>query len=157
MNLFFINSFLAFGYMGIQGQFTLSGFLVGFALGYAALWITRPLYGASRYFQRAPKTGRLLGYFLMELILSNLRVLWDVVTPKHISRPGIVGIPLSAETDLEILLVANLISLTPGTLSVDLSEDHRILYVHVMFLDDPDRFRQGIKDGLERRILEVTR
>ena len=157
MNLFFINSFLAFGYMGIQGQFTLSGFLVGFALGYAALWVTQPLYGASRYFQRAPKTGRLLGYFLMELVLSNLRVLWDVVTPGHISRPGIVGIPLSAETDLEILLVANLISLTPGTLSIDLSEDHRILYVHVMFLDDPDRFRQGIKDGLERRILEVTR
>lgn len=157
MILFFINSFLAFGYMGIRGQFTLSGFLVGFSLGYVALWITQPLYGASRYFQRALKTGRLLGYFIKELILSNLRVLWDVVTPRHISRPGIVGIPLSARSDLEILLVANLISLTPGTLSVDLSEDHRILYVHVMFLDDPDRFRQGIKDGLERRILEVTR
>lgn len=157
MNLFFINSFLAFGYMGIQGQFTLSGLLVGFALGYAALWITQPLYGASRYFQRAPKTGRLLGYFLMELILSNLRVLWDVVTPGQISRPGIVGIALRAKTDLEILLVANMISLTPGTLSIDLSEDHRILYVHVMFLDDPDRFRQGIQNGLERRILEVTR
>lgn len=157
MNLFFINSFLAFGYMGIQGQFTLSGFLVGFALGYAALWITQPLYGTSRYFQRAPKTGLLLGYFLIELVLSNLRVLWDVVTPRHISRPGIVGIPLNAKTDLEILLVANLISLTPGTLSIDLSEDRRILYVHVMFLDDPDRFRQDLKDGLERRILEVTR
>jgi len=157
MNLFFINSFLAFGYMGIQGQFTLSGFLLGFALGYAALWITRPLYGTSRYFQRAPKTGLLLGNFLIELILSNLRVLWDVVTPGHISRPGIVGIPLNAKTDLEILLVANLISLTPGTLSIDLSDDRRILYVHVMFLDDPDRFRQNIKEGLERRILEVTR
>lgn len=157
MNLFFSNSFLAFGYMGVQGQFTLFGFLVGFALGYAALWITQPLYGASRYFQRAPKTARLLGYFLLELILSNLRVFWDVVTPRHISRPGIVGIPLSAKTDMEILLVANMISLTPGTLSVDLSEDRRILFVHVMFLDDPDRFRQNIKDGLERRILEVTR
>ena len=157
MNLFFINTFIALGYMGMQGQFTLSGFLVGFTLGYAALWITQPLYGASRYFQRVPKTARLLGYFLLELILSNLRVLWDVVTPRHISRPGIVGIPLSAKTEMEILLVANLISLTPGTLSVDLSEDRRTLYVHVMFLDDPYRFRQGIKDGLERRVLEVTR
>ena len=157
MNLFFINSFLAFGYMGMQGQFTLSGFLVGFALGYVALWITQPLYGTSRYFQRAPKTCLLLGYFLIELVLSNLRVLWDVVTPGHISRPGIVGIPLNAKTDLEILLVANLISLTPGTLSIDLSDDRRILYVHVIFLDDPDRFRQNIKAGLERRILEVTR
>jgi multicomponent Na+:H+ antiporter subunit E len=79
------------------------------------------------------------------------------VTPGHISRPGIVGIPLSARSDLEILLVANLISLTPGTLSINLSEDRRILYVHVMFLDDPAHFRESIKDGLERRVLEVTR
>ena len=93
----------------------------------------------------------------MELLLSTLRVFWDVVTPGHISRPGIVGVPLSAESDMEILLVANLISLTPGTLSIDLSEDRRTLYVHVMFLDDPDRFRQGITDGVERRVLEVMR
>jgi multicomponent Na+:H+ antiporter subunit E len=157
MNLFFINCFLAFGYVGVQGQFSLAGFLVGFALGYAALWLTQPLYGQSRYFQRAPKTARLIGYFLMELMLSNLRVLWDVVTPGHISRPGIVGVPLRAKSEMEILLVANLISLTPGTLSIDLSEDRHTLYVHVMFLDDPDRFRQSIKEGVERRVLEVMR
>ena len=157
MNLFFINTFIALGYIGVQGQFNLSGFAVGFALGYLALWITQPLYGQSRYFQRVPKTARLVGYFLFELVHSNLRVFWDVVTPGHISRPGIVGVPLSAETDIEILLVANLISLTPGTLSIDLSEDRRTLFVHVMFLDDPDLFRKEIKEGLERRVLEVTR
>lgn len=157
MNLFFINTFIALGYMGIQGDFTLSGFLWGFTLGYVALWITQPLYGASRYFQRAPKTARLFGHFLVELILSNLKVFWDVVTPTHISRPGIVAVPLNVKTDMEILLFANMLSLTPGTLSLDLSEDRRVLFVHVMFLDDPDRFRQGIKEGLERRVLEVTR
>ncbi|MGD9310293.1 MAG: Na+/H+ antiporter subunit E [Desulfosarcina sp.] len=157
MNLFFINTFIALGYIGVQGQFNLSGFLIGFALGYLALWLTQPLYGKSRYFQRVPKTVRLTGFFLVELLLSNLRVFWDVVTPGHISRPGIVGVPLSAESDMEILLVANLISLTPGTLSVDLSQDRRTLYVHVMFLDDPELFRQSIKTGLEQRVLEVTR
>jgi multicomponent Na+:H+ antiporter subunit E len=157
MNLFFINTFIALGYIGVQGQFSLSGFLIGFALGYLALWLTGPLYGQSRYFQRVPKTIRLAGFFLFELLLSTLRVFWDVVTPGHISRPGIVGVPLNAESDMEILLVANLISLTPGTLSIDLSEDRQTLYVHVMFLDDPDRFRQGIKDGVERRVLEVMR
>jgi multicomponent Na+:H+ antiporter subunit E len=157
MNLFFINTFIALGYIGVQGQFSLSGFLIGFALGYLALWLTGPLYGRSRYFQRVPKTIRLAGFFLFELLLSTLRVFWDVVTPGHISRPGIVGVPLNAESDMEILLVANLISLTPGTLSIDLSEDRQTLYVHVMFLDDPDRFRQGIKDGVERRVLEVMR
>lgn len=157
MNLFFINTFIALAYMGVQGRFTLTGFIVGFALGYLALWITQPLYGASRYFQRVPKTIRLSGYFLVELILSNLRVFWDVITPGQISRPGIVGVPLVAKSDIEILLVANLISLTPGTLSVDLSPNRRILYVHVMYLDDPEAFRQSIREGIERRVLEVTR
>jgi multicomponent Na+:H+ antiporter subunit E len=157
VNLFFINGFIALGFIGVQGRFTLSGLLVGFGLGYLALWLTRPLYGETRYFQRVPKTAHLLGYFLVELVRSNLRVLWDVVTPGHISRPGIVGIPLSAQSDLEILLVANLISLTPGTLSIDLAEDRRTLFVHVMFLDDPEEFRKGIQNGLERLVLEVTR
>ena len=157
MNLFFINTFVALTYVGVQGRFTLSGLVVGFLLGYLALWITQPLYGRSGYFQRVPKAVRLLGYFLIELLRSNLRVFWDVVTPGHISRPGIVGVPLSAEKELEILLVANLITLTPGTLSIDLSEDRRTLYVHVMYLDDPDQFRKDIKEGLERRVLEVMR
>ena len=157
MSLFFINTFIALAYMGVQGSFSLTGFLVGFALGYLALWVTKPLYGTTGYFHRVPKTVRLVGYFLVELIHSNLKVFWDVITPGHISRPGIVGIPLSAKTDMEILLVANLISLTPGTLSIDLSADRRTLFVHVMFLDDPERFRESIKNGIERRVLEVTR
>ena len=110
MNLLFINTFIALGYVGIRGQFTLFGFLVGFGLGYLALWLTQPLYGRSRYFQRVPKTAQLAGYFLVELLLSNLRVTWDVITPGQISRPGIVGVPLSASTELEILLVANMIT-----------------------------------------------
>ena len=84
-------------------------------------------------------------------------MLWDVVTPAQISRPGIIGLALDARTDLEIMLVANLISLTPGTLSIDLSEDRRTLYVHVMFLDSIEDTRREIKQGLERRILEVLR
>jgi multicomponent Na+:H+ antiporter subunit E len=157
MSLLFINTFIALAYIGVQGKFSLTGFMIGFALGYLALWITQPLYGATSYFRRVPKTVRLGGYFLVELIGSTLRVFWDVITPGHISHPGIVGVPLSARTDMEILLVANLISLTPGTLSIDLSADHRTLFVHVMYLDDPEHFRQSIKDGIERRVLEVTR
>jgi multicomponent Na+:H+ antiporter subunit E len=157
MNLFFINTFVALAYMGVQGRFTLSGFAVGFTLGYLALWLTQPLYGESRYFKRFPKTIRLAGFFLLELFLSSLRVFGDVVTPGQISRPGIVGVPLEAKTDMEILLVANLISLTPGTLSIDLSEDRQTLFVHVMYLDDPETFRQSVKEGIEKRILEVTR
>ena len=157
MNLFLLHIFLAFGFSAVLGQLTLSGLLAGFIVGYIALWLTKPLYGPTRYFERLPKVIGLISFFVKELLVSNLRVLWDVITPKHISRPGIIGIPLDARTDTEIMLVANLISLTPGTLSLDLSEDRRMLYIHVMFLDDIDRTRQDIKEGIERRVLEVMR
>ena len=157
MNLFLLNIFLSIGFSAVLGQFNLSGFLAGFIVGYFALWLTKPLYGQTRYFERLPKVIGLISFFAKELLVSNLRVLWDVITPKHISRPGIIGIPLDARTDAEIMLVANLISLTPGTLSLDLSEDRKILYIHVMFLEDIDRTRQDIKHGIERRVLEVMR
>ena len=157
INPFILNIFLAMGFSAVLGQFTLSGFIAGFIVGYLALWLTKSLYGDVHYFLVLPKALVLICFFIKELFVSNIRVLWEIIRPTPTSRPGIVGVPLDAQSDLEIMLVANLISLTPGTLSVDLSEDRRTLYVHVMFLDDPDRFRQSIKAGLEQRVLEVTR
>ena len=157
MNLFLLNILLAVGFMIVLESFTLRSLTVGFVVGYGALWLTRPLYAEQAYFGRVLTILRLLTFFIKAMFVSNLRVLWDVVTPSHISRPGIIRLPLDARTDLEIMLVANLISLTPGTLSIDLSHDRRHLYVHVMFLDSVDEARRELKEGLERRVLEVLR
>lgn len=157
MTLFLINILLAAGFMIALESLTLAALVSGFAVGYAVLWLTQPLYDDTRYFTRVPNVIRLGVFFMKALIVSNLRVLWDVLTPGQINRPGIIRVPLDARTDLEIMMVANLISLTPGTLSIDLSADRQSLYVHVMFLEDIETARQEIKDGLERRILEVLR
>ncbi|MDJ0782259.1 MAG: Na+/H+ antiporter subunit E [Desulfosarcinaceae bacterium] len=157
MHVFALNLVFALLFALFSGGPVGSGLLAGFALGYLALWLTRPLYGPSKYFQRLPRIFGLLVYFTKELVRSNLMVLWDVLTPTHISQPGIVALPLTAKSDLEIFLVANLISLTPGTLSLDVSADRRYLYVHVMFLDDVTATCTHIKEGIERRILEVLR
>ena len=157
MNLFLLNIFLALGFSAVLGRLNLSGMIAGFVVGYMALWLSKPLYGRTRYFERLPRVLALVCFFGKELLVSNLKVLWDVITPRHISRPGIIAIPLDARTDAEIMLVANLISLTPGTLSLDLSADRRLLYIHVMFLDDIEATRRQIKQGLERRVLEVMR
>jgi multicomponent Na+:H+ antiporter subunit E len=68
-----------------------------------------------------------------------------------------VAIPLDVETDVEITLLANLITLTPGTLSMDISDDRKVLYVHAMYVDDPEALRAEIKNGFERRVLEMLR
>lgn len=99
----------------------------------------------------------LAAYFLREMILSNLRIAWDAVTPTHHMRPGILAVPLAASTDLEIWLLATLITLTPGSLSLAVSTDRATLFVHAMYVRDPERIRREIKEGLERRLLAVLR
>ncbi|MFP4158071.1 MAG: Na+/H+ antiporter subunit E [Desulfobacterales bacterium] len=156
-SLFILNLFLAAGFSVIMGQLNVTGFVAGFVIGYAALWVTRPLYARAGYFERVPRLLKLAGTFLWQLLVSNFRVLWDVVTPRHISSPAVIGVPLDAETDFEIMLVANIISLTPGTLSLDVSGDRKMLYVHMMFLDDADAARREIKEKIEKRVLEAIR
>lgn len=157
MTLFLLNTLFAFGWAAMIGSFTLASLSIGFILGFGALYLTRGLYGPTPYFNRSRRVVFLIGYFLYELMVSSIRVAHDVVTPRNRSRPGIIAVPMDAESDAEIMLLANLISLTPGTLSLDVSPDRKILYVHVMFLDDLDTAKREIKAGMERRLLEVTR
>lgn len=157
MNIFVLNVFLAVSWAALTGSFTLPSLLLGYGVGYLALWVARPLFGQSGYFERVWRLVRLAVFFVYELVVSSLRVVWDVVTPSHLSRPGIIALPLDAEGDAEILLVANLISLTPGSLSLDLSPDRKTLYVHAMFVDDPEELRQDLKSGIERRVVEALK
>lgn len=91
-------------------------------------------------------------YFGWEIFMSNLRVAYDVLTPQHYMHPGILAIPLDAKTDLEITMLANMISLTPGTLSLDVSSDRKVLFVHAMYLEEVEEFKK-----FERRLLKVLR
>jgi multicomponent Na+:H+ antiporter subunit E len=78
-----------------------------------------------------------------------------VITPQDLSCPKIIEVPLQAESDLEILLVTNLISLTPGTLSLDVSPDRKTLFVHAMFAENPDEVIEGLQDGMEYHVRRV--
>lgn len=95
-------------------------------------------------------------FFLIELAASSLRVAWDVATPRKHRSPGIVAVPLDVETDAQITVLALLITLTPGTLSLDVSTDRRVLYVHSMFASTPERVRDSVKQGFERRIRRLV-
>jgi multicomponent Na+:H+ antiporter subunit E len=155
MNLFMLNVFLALSWAALIGGFTLANLLLGYVIGYLALWVARPLYRDSVYFERVWRVGQLALLFVYELIVSSLRVVWDVITPANRSRPGIIAIPLDVKRDGEILLFANLVSLTPGSLCLDLSPDRKTLYVHAMFIDDPDKLRHQLKGSMERRVKEA--
>ena len=155
--MFTWNLLLALMWAAVTGQLTATNLFVGFALGYLVLFIARRMIGPSSYFSRVRHLVSFGRFYIWELILANLRVAYDVVTPTHHMRPGVIAIPLEARTDMEITLLANLITLTPGTLSLDVSSDRRFLYIHAMYVGDEEKVRESIKNGLERRVLELLR
>ncbi|MCW5732216.1 MAG: Na+/H+ antiporter subunit E [Alphaproteobacteria bacterium] len=155
MTLFLLNLLLALVWMGVTGVGTFLNLVFGLLIGFAALWLTRELWGDTRYFRRLPLVARLLLLFLYELVLSSLRVARDVLKPRMTFRPGIVAVPIDLNDDLQITMLANLITLTPGTMSVDVSDDRKLIYVHAMDIGDRDQLVRDIKDGFETRIREA--
>lgn len=157
MTGFFWNILLAAIWVLMTGTFEFLNYVFGFSVGYVViLLLSRTVPAIKDYPRRLPRMIRFFLYFIEELIKANVRVAIDIVTPTVLAKPGVIGIKLDAKTDFEITLVANVISLTPGTLSLDVSEDKTILFVHAMFLDDETEVRNDLKN-LEHRLLEVLR
>lgn len=156
MSVFLLNLLLAVSWAALTGQFTLPGLAIGFVVGFLALWVIQPLFGETgNYFTRVWRWVKLVVLFHYELFVSSVSVAWDVLTPRHRARPGIITMPLKAKGEAEVLLVTNLISLTPGTLSLDVTEDCNTLVIHAMFADDRDKIVRDIENGMERWVREA--
>lgn len=151
------NLLLALGWVAMSGHFDVVNLLVGFVFGYVVLYLLQRVIGPSRYFTRTIGLVRFGAFYITDVVRANLRVAYDVVTPTDHAKPGIVAVPLDARSDAEITLLSNLITMTPGSLAVDVADDRSVVYVHAMYVDDPDELRRQIKDDLERRVLELLR
>ena len=105
----------------------------------------------SRLVNRTVRALSLAAFFAWELLLANFRVASDVLRGNRI-EPAVVAVPLDITSDGEILLLSMLINITPGSVTIDLSDDRRTLYVHVMHMKSAEETRREIKDGFERRV-----
>lgn len=144
-------------WVAITGSATLHNLIFGFALSTLVLWIVRDEMGARGYWRRLGRILSLLVLFLKELALSAWKVAVLVVSPRMDLETGIFAFPLTVTRDFEITLLANLITLTPGTLSVDVSEDRSTLFVHAIDCSDVEATRRDIANGFERKIMEAFR
>jgi multicomponent Na+:H+ antiporter subunit E len=150
--------FLPLTWMALTGNFSVGNFFLGFVIGSLALWIVHPtgeVVPLIFYFRKVFLWLKFIGFFLWELQLASLRVAFDVLTVRHHMRPAVLAIPLDLDTDLGITFFANVITLTPGTLSLDVSNDRKTLYIHAMYVDDVEQFKYNLKNRLERRIMEL--
>jgi len=157
INVLLGNLFLPVIWMALTGEFSPVNFAVGFLISSLCLWLVKSPEKITFfvYISRLMKAIRFLCFFIYEVLAANIWVAWEVLTPRHHMRPAIIAIPLDNLSDFEITTLANVITLTPGTLSLDVSPDKDTLYVHAMWIEDPDAFRKEIKIRYEQRVKEV--
>jgi len=152
------NLLIAVLWASLIGPFSPSNLLVGALVGYVVLRLCGDRTETPTYIRRVLAILRLGIFTVKEIIVANLRVAWYTVSSLRSLRPGVLRVPLEPDsTDAEITLLATLITLTPGTLTIDVAEERDALFVHVMHVDDPTSAIRDMKRGFERRIHEVTR
>ena len=93
--------------------------------------------------------------FLRELVLSTVVVVRATLSPSIAVRPAVVAVPLRLRSAAGVTLLADMVTLTPGTTSLHVSEDRSILYVHAMEVESAEAVRRDIAEKLEAPVMRV--
>ncbi len=152
-----LNVFIAVTWMFMSSSFTLRTFVTGYVIGLFMILLMGRFFKQRLYIWRLWSALKLFLIFLRELTMSNIDMLKVVLSPKLDIQPIIFALPTELEKDWEITLLSMLITLTPGTVVLHVSEDQKTLYIHAIDSDDVDESVRSIKDSFERAILEVSR
>lgn len=150
------NLLLALVWAALNEKFTFENLVAGLVIGHFVLLILAkggvlPIKDVGR----VERAISLFGYLTWQIVLANFRIALDAVRVEHRFVPGIIRVPLNVTDESDILMLAAMINITPGSVALDVSKDRRVMYVHVMNMANPDAARHEIKDGFERRILEL--
>ena len=146
----------------LQASFSPDVLLLGALFSWVILRVSRPLFStdepgvfpAGRPVRRIWRNLVLIVVFVREVVLSAVQVVWYVMQPTLTIRPAVIEYPLNVQTDREITVLANMISLTPGTLSLDVAPDRSAIYIHAISVSEPggQDVIDRIKDSLEKHI-----
>ncbi len=145
MSHFALNLLLAIVWMLLRSDFSLFGLIVGFTIGFIAIAFARITPDSHGYVRASFGIVRLVFAFLIELVIANVQLAYDLLRPRPPFRPGFVRFEIADLGPAETVLLANLVSLTPGTLTVDIRDDGSELVVHSLYAGDPERVRRGLR------------
>lgn len=152
-----LNILLAFLWMFLANSFSTSSFIIGYLLGLLAMFAMRRGFSSRFYLKPFIALIRLFFRFLYELVVANLEVLSIILKPKLDIKPGIFAYETALEHNWQVTLLSMLITLTPGTLVVDISDDNKTLYIHALHMPEADEAVSSIRNSFEKAILEVSR
>ena len=145
MPLFLINILLAFVWLFLSAELNSKNFIFGFVVCYFVLWVAFRKSANSTYFQRGPAMLTLTIFFIKEVVLSGFEVAWDVVFSGKDIQPGIISIKTEVTSDLELVSLSGLITLTPGNLVLEYEEEKKLLYVHLINANKEEDARKSIQ------------
>jgi multicomponent Na+:H+ antiporter subunit E len=157
ISLFLLNLILALTWAALQGELTATNFVIGFLVSAAVIYVFRQMFFEPRYFTKIGLSMKLILVFFKELLKANLSVLKIVISPRLRVRSGVIAVPTELRNDVALTLLANMITLTPGTLTLDISPDRRYLFVHTLNLDDPEDVKREIRMAFEVYLQELSR
>jgi multicomponent Na+:H+ antiporter subunit E len=143
--------------MLLQDRWGILHFLTGYIVGMILVFIMRRFFKTPFYLQKLYAIGKLLLVFIKELILSSIFVIRYVVSPRMTFTPGIFSLKTKLKGDLEITVISLLITLTPGSVVIEVSPDGRFLYVHAMHMTETENSVLKTLHAFENAIMEVTR
>lgn len=147
---------LAVVWVLLQNDVTAGMVVFGIILGIIIPWMTSIWWPESPQGFRLGKMAIYSMIVIRDIIVANVQVAWIVLTvPNAKLKPAWIVVPLELKLPEAITLLAGTITLTPGTVSADLSDEGHSLLVHVLHTEDPDGVRDEIKSRYERRLLEI--
>lgn len=152
MRLFLLNILLALLWCFTWGSFDMYTLFGGFVLGYILLGLYSRVLLVEGYGNKAADLLRFTAFFIRILIKANLQLAREVLTPTHHQTPRIIRYDVEGLTDNQLTALSNAITLTPGTLVVDIAPDRKHLYVHCMYAADREAAVRDL-DLLRSRML----
>lgn len=153
-----LNLVLATIWLLLSSTRTTADFFIGFGLGFAGLSAFSTVWDTGDYPRRALALLRFAAGFLREFVVANFNVAARVLFYSNESlRPGFLTYDIAGLTRGEILVLSYCITLTPGTTTVQLSDDFRTLTLHALDARDPDALRRSLDRSLKDPLLRLTR
>jgi multicomponent Na+:H+ antiporter subunit E len=146
MNYLALNLILSIIWTFLTGSFTVANFLFGLLVGYFVLWLGRPYLDTRFYLASVSGTFTFLGQYLRAIVLANIQLARDLLRPEMPFVSGIIEFKTEGLNRAEVAVLANMISLTPGTLSMDTDASGTIIYIHSVYAADPEELRRSTQE-----------
>lgn len=155
MRPFLLNIVLAILWCATWGSLDFYTLLTGFLLGYLVIGVYSRVTAIEGYGRKAHDLLRFSLFFIRVLVVANLQIAWEILTPTHRVSPRIIRFDVPGLTSVQRTVLVNVINLTPGTLVVDQSKDRQSLYVHCMYAEDREKALRELAHLRDKLLSEV--